>query len=292
MPRNKQNQKVAETKASQAARAAFRGQATPPSGQVFMSPEPEPLPNVSYNVFQSPIVANRRTWAQAQTVKLASDNRDDFPPLPKAVIDEYKQKVRLQLEKVGYKKPAKPSKDAKLEQAIRTKLGPVVKQYKLFINLSIKRTLLLQYPNRERGQEYRAATSQKPLELRIKPKCGLVEVDIPMNIHANFDKVKAIEYGEAMRSSRVLQQGGSYGLAGGLGVGTKPWTKDSRRATVLEGPSQEKLLGNFEDADNKGHVMNKITLGGLIVPFKDGDPIYMTATFKGGELNVSSQVDL
>ena len=163
------------------------------------------------------------------------------------------------------------------------KLGSILKQYRLFINPTKMRTMLVQYPNRELGQEYREANGQKPLELRIKPKCGVVEVDIPLNIHVNFDKAKGIEYGEAMRTSRHLQQGGSYGLAGGLGVGPKLSAKDIRRAPMPEGPSKEKLLENFDDANNKGHVMNKITLGGRIVPFKDGSPIYMHVTFKDGK---------
>jgi hypothetical protein len=157
-----------------------------------------------------------------------------------------------------------------------------LKQYRLFINESRKRTLLMQYPNREVGQEYRAANGQKPFELRMKPKTGVVEIDVPMEIHVNYDKEKGIEYGDAMRDSRVLQQGGSYGLSGGLGVGYKSSVKEGRRAPLAEGPSKQKLLDNFEDANNKGHVMNKITLGGRIVPFQDGDPIYMYATFKGG----------
>lgn len=162
-------------------------------------------------------------------------------------------------------------------------VNPILKQYKLFINDSKKRTLLIQYPNREVGAEYRGANGQKPLELRMKPKTGVVEIDIPMEIHVNYDKEKGIEYGEAMRDSRVLQQGGSYGLSGGLCVGSKSSANDARRAPLPEGPSKEKLLDNFEDANNKGHVMNKITLGGRVVPFQDGDPIYMYATFKGGE---------
>lgn len=169
------------------------------------------------------------------------------------------------------------------------KLGQILKNYRLFINPTKMRTMLVQYPNRELGQEYREANGQKPLELRIKPKCGVVEVDIPLNINVNFDKAKGIEYGEAMRASRHLQQGGSYGLAGGLGVGPKLSAKDVRRIPMPEGPSKEKLLENFDDANNKGHVMNKITLGGRIVPFKDGNPLYMYVTFKGGKQYACSQ---
>lgn len=162
-------------------------------------------------------------------------------------------------------------------------LGSIAEKYKLLINPSKKRIMLLQYPNREPGQAYCDETGQKPLELRIKPKCGLVEVDIPMNVHSNFGKEKGLEYGAALRKSRLVQKGGSYGLAGGLGIGPSKAAKNETDAIIPDGPLQEKLLENYDDANNKGHVMNKITLGGRIITFKDGDPIYMIATFKGGQ---------
>ncbi len=168
------------------------------------------------------------------------------------------------------------------------KLGKTVAKYRLFINKPTgKRAMLIQYPNREVGQEYRIATDNKPLEIRIKPKCGLVEVDIPVNIHHSYQKERGVAYGEAMRKSRLLQEGGSYSLGGGLGIGPKTTPKVDLRVLPPEGPSHEKLLENFDDANNKGHVMNKLTLGGQIYPFKNGDPIYMAATFKEGE-NIGS----
>ena len=170
------------------------------------------------------------------------------------------------------------------------KLGKVTAKYSLFINKPTgKRAMLMQYPNRKVGQEYSAASSTKPLEIRIKPKCGIVEVDIPVEVHANYDRQKGIQYGEAMRKSRLLQDGGSYGLGGGLGIGARPTLKNDRHAPPPDGPSHEKLLENFGDANNKGHVMNKITLGGHIHPFKNGDPIYVAATFKEGEYITASQ---
>lgn len=169
-------------------------------------------------------------------------------------------------------------------------LGPVVAEYDMYLNKPGKHLMLLQYPNRDPGQSYSDKTGQKPLELRIKPKCGLVEVDIPLSIHGNFDKQKGIHYGEAMRKSRTLQEGGSYGLAGGLRAGTGPTgaPRSSRprvdeRTSWVEEPSPEDLLDNFEDANGKGHVMNKIVLGGRIIPWKDGDPIYMVGVFRGSE---------
>lgn len=161
---------------------------------------------------------------------------------------------------------------------------PVARQYKLYEVPFTKHIILFQFPNRGRNQPYNDANHQKPLELRIKPKCGLVEMDIPINVHANFDKEKGILYGEAMRKSQVLQEGGSYGPAGGLGVGgsSRPARGDNHTSGNDE-YAVDALLENFEDANNKGHVMNKITLAGQIVPFKVGDPLYFIGAFRGGE---------
>lgn len=165
-------------------------------------------------------------------------------------------------------------------------LGKLVGEYDIYINQPEKRLMLLQYPNRDIGQPYSDRIGLKPLELRIKPKCGLVEVDIPMILHSNFDKDKGIQYGQAMRNSRILQEGGSYGLAGGLRAGllaTRLRLSNQEHNRTSEEPSHEILLENFEDAANKGHVMSKLTLGGRIVPWEDGDPIYFLGVFKGSE---------
>ena len=165
-------------------------------------------------------------------------------------------------------------------------LGKLVGEYDIYLNQPEKRLMLLQYQNREAGQPYSDKIGLKPLELRIKPKCGLVEVDIPMVLHSNFNKEKGIQYGQAMQNSRVLQEGGSYGLAGGFRTGLSAArlrlsNEDHNRTS--EEPSHETLLENFEDANNKGHVMNRLTLEGRIFPWKDGYPIYYLGVFKGSE---------
>lgn len=165
--------------------------------------------------------------------------------------------------------------------------GTVVAEYNMYVNNPGKRLLLLQYPNRDPGQHYCDKTCSKPLALRIKPKCGLVEVDVPIATHSFFDKKKGIVYGEALRRSRVLQDGGSYGLAGGLkagaGGGMRMQPPNIDQTSRIEEPSREALLDDFENANSNGHVMNKLTLGGQIVPWKDGDPIYMIGVFRGSK---------
>jgi DNA-directed RNA polymerase-3 subunit RPC5 len=156
-------------------------------------------------------------------------------------------------------------------------------QYDIFINKTEKHIMVLQFPNRDRKQPYNMGSGQKPLELRIKPISGLVEVDIPITVQQCYDQHKGILYGQAMKKSRVLRQGGSYGLAGGLGVnGPVRVPRDDVR-NPLEETSEEKLLENFDDSNNNGHVLNKITLGGRIAKPENGKPNYFIGVFKGSK---------
>ena len=84
-----------------------------------------------------------------------------------------------------------------------------------------------------------------------------------------------------MRKVRYLPKGGAYGLAGGLGINSFRTAKIGTDA--IDSPSRAKLMENFKESNNKGYVMNKITLGGRIIAFKEGDPIYAIATFHGGK---------
>ena len=159
-------------------------------------------------------------------------------------------------------------------------LGEVREVYRLCTNPSkSERTLLIQYPNREPHQHYCDETGQKPSEIRIKPRCGVVEVDIPMDTGEFFDQEKGIEFGGALRKSQSLQKGKAYGLAGGLGIAPSRETKGDENV-MLDDLSTENLLENFGFANSNGFVMNKITLGGRIIPFSEGDPVYMIATFE------------
>ena len=282
MPRNKRKTAAIETRLNKAAQVDSGEQSeqlateevTPPEGSSLRKPNPPP-PEESFKE-QLRAAQNRRNVAEAEQV-----------PSPDEGIRETYRKIWRRMgfysDHPNHNPTAIDEAHIKSMRAKSHRLGKVVNKYRLFINKPTgKRAMLLQYPNREVGQEYRASSGNKPSEIRIKPKCGLVEVDIPVDIHVNYDKEKGVEYGEAMRKSRLLQEGGSYSLGGGLGIGPKPTSKGDRRVPPPEGPSHEKLLENFNDANNKGHVMNKITLGGQIYPFKNGDPIYMAATFKEG----------
>ena len=253
MPRIKKAPKVINTQIDRQAREEARA----------THEAPEPRSPVSAAEMKKRILADKekRAWVEAGLTPLPPDDVDDFPfGLPDMANNA-----------LPY--PGTPAGDK------------VIAEYDVYINAPTKKILIIQYPNRDPGQPYSEKAGQKPLELRIKPKCGLVEMDIPMDVHKNFDKEKSIIYGEAMRKSRILQEGGSYGMAGGLGIGAKPrHTASNSQSSAADEPTHEALLANFDDANNKGHVMNKIILGGQIVPFKPGnDPNYYIGVFRGSE---------
>lgn len=154
----------------------------------------------------------------------------------------------------------------------------IKERYKLYSNPSKKRVLLLQYPNRQGNQLYCDDNGQKPLEIRIKPKSGLVEVDAPINVDDSFDQERGLDFGDALRKSRDLPRHGAQGLGGGLGIDPIKHVKGG--TDPAESPARARLMENFKDSNNKGYVMNKITLGGRIIAFREGDPIYAIATFE------------
>ena len=153
-------------------------------------------------------------------------------------------------------------------------------QYDVFVNKTEKHIMVLQFPNRDRKQPYNARSGQKPLRLRIKPKCGLVEVDVPLVIERHYDQVKGAQYGDALRKSRVMQQGGSYGLAGGLGVNGAIRPARETIQGLAARTSEDDLSENLDGPINEDRVMNKLTLGGRIIKPENGKPNYFIGVFK------------
>ena len=162
--------------------------------------------------------------------------------------------------------------------------GDTIKEkHKLFINPQPnKLVLLLKYPTRQPDELYCNAFGNKPLELRIKPKCGLVEVDVPIDVHHHFDREKGLKFGASLQKRGLMGDANSfYGVSSGLHPAAS--RQDDDESPELKGAVLNKMLNDFDKASKEGFVMNKITLGGRIEPFKDGDPIYLLATFGEGK---------
>ena len=102
---------------------------------------------------------------------------------------------------------------------------------------------------------------------------------MPLVVERHYDRVKGAQYGDALRKSRVMQQGSSYGLAGGLGVNgaIRPITTQASGART----SEDNLPENPDAPINEDRVMNKLILGGRIIKPQNGKPNYYIGVFKG-----------
>jgi DNA-directed RNA polymerase-3 subunit RPC5 len=161
---------------------------------------------------------------------------------------------------------------------------PVVRTLPFVINETpeVKELFIFQWAGIEKGKPIPAVK-----EVRIKWKSGFVEVDVPIPketlMSDQYDRVAAIKYGEALRKTKDLGQT-AYGAAAGFerklprSTKRKDTTNDedldddagedpasaSAAAPVEEDDNLEKYLANYEDAIDKGHVLQTTTWSGRI----------------------------
>ncbi|OOF91612.1 hypothetical protein ASPCADRAFT_210965 [Aspergillus carbonarius ITEM 5010] len=154
---------------------------------------------------------------------------------------------------------------------------PVVASYDVYLTDSDISRYVLQYLDRPTGSSYDDRHGQKPTSFRLKPKTGLVEVDVPINTRVNYDVSKGLRYGDALKKSRSAREGGAYGMAGGFSSGGA-------------GAGGKVKMEAGVEADTKGETASLLrvqTLGGRIKSPEDGDPVYMLAAFRGQNLHLS-----
>jgi DNA-directed RNA polymerase-3 subunit RPC5 len=177
---------------------------------------------------------------------------------------------------------------------------PVVADYDVYITERSENELfVLQFIGRPAEQHFTGASA--PTELRIKPKSGYIEADVPMNIHQNYDRQKGVKFGEALRKTREFGQT-TYGPAAGFERAMPRSTKRPGATTADDGDAEdaapsnaidnnddnvEEYVKHFDDANEKGHVLNTVTWGGRIIPDEDWKPQYMVGAFRGKQLNLT-----
>ncbi|KAG5519254.1 hypothetical protein PMAC_002342 [Pneumocystis sp. 'macacae'] len=72
---------------------------------------------------------------------------------------------------------------------------PVMKTYNIYTTSCLNDYLyLFQYPIRPSIQPYVEESFSKPLELRIKPKSGLIELDVPIYTQRYYNEERGIEF--------------------------------------------------------------------------------------------------
>jgi DNA-directed RNA polymerase-3 subunit RPC5 len=116
----------------------------------------------------------------------------------------------------------------------------VVAEYDIYITSSSNPLYLLQYPNRKSSKPYTSAQSSSPSELRIKPKSGFIELDIPRQTDPLFDKVKGITWGDSMRLANESKTN-AFGLAAGFGKGVRTNEIFAQDRSVNQPLSEDKI---------------------------------------------------
>jgi DNA-directed RNA polymerase-3 subunit RPC5 len=182
---------------------------------------------------------------------------------------------------------------------------PVVAEYDCFLNGNAsgeRFELIFAGLNKDTAKEHTGAHC--PTEFRIKPESGFIEVDLPIDIHHEYDRQKGVKFGEALRKSKDLGQE-SYGPSAGFELKMPRPTKRPGASAAAEGQSteeadaeneeaakakdlaeqekQEGYVQNFEDANEKGHVMNTQTWSGQLVSREAHKPNYYVVTFRDKE---------
>ena len=144
---------------------------------------------------------------------------------------------------------------------------------------------ILQFPNRDSRQQYNRAKGSEPLKMRIKPNAGMVELDVPMDAHINYDKKKGLAWGGAMKKSMESKGTGSHGLPGGFGIGAAPPSGRGRgRGGIVDQEAiQSQILADYQNAVRNERVLVKQTLGGQAMAKDDTTPQYMIGTFSSSK---------
>lgn len=167
---------------------------------------------------------------------------------------------------------------------------PVVAEYDVFITPEIHDQIyVLQYLNREGVHGgFKSTNGNEPTQLRIKEESGFVEVDVPMDIHKHFSRTAGVKWGEALRKTKSFGQK-AYGISSGFervmprparGGAAAGANGTPAPATVEDEDNLDEWVTNFEDANEKGHVLNTQTFGGQIAKEDGKGPRYMLGTFK------------
>lgn len=166
-------------------------------------------------------------------------------------------------------------------------LDPIKASYDIYIKPTLsngRKLYVLQYPNRAASQPYTAEKNSQPLELRAKPKSGLIEVDVPVDVFRNYDREKGIRWGDALKQTNATKGGTTYGLPGGFGIGAQPGggAARGRGRPVKEEPEDYNGMSEskFTEILNQQRVLMRQTLGGQAVPVEASSPQYMIGAFR------------
>lgn len=170
---------------------------------------------------------------------------------------------------------------------------PVTAEYDVYLTPSqVEQIYLLQYHNRPREQPYNQRHGSRPVDLRMKPLSGHLELDVNLNTNLNFNKYQALKWGDALETAKVVQNpGATFGPAAGFAATRARGA--AARGLVLKDRADRELDIENEMADGStDKVMHVQTLGGQIVKHGDaeeaGKPLYFIGAFHENQLHLTS----
>lgn len=178
---------------------------------------------------------------------------------------------------------------------------PIIASYNVYTNPTLPTShqlLILQQPNRKLStlSDGQQRTDLNVSEVRLKPRTGMVEVDVPVShSHADYDREKGLRWGSALQRSVAAKNGGSLGLAGGFGVGVpagrggggggggKAGGGGRRGGGFNEEDMDMDMLADWSEAVRQDKVLRTQTLGGQYPLEAESNCRWMVGVFQGGE---------
>ncbi|ROT42914.1 hypothetical protein SODALDRAFT_327080 [Sodiomyces alkalinus F11] len=154
---------------------------------------------------------------------------------------------------------------------------PIVASYDVILNPSLpgnRKLWVLQQPNRTDMNQ------APPSAMRLKPRSGMVEVDIPLDYQRSYDRDKGMHWGRHLKNSLAAKNGGSHGLAGGFGIGAVP-----PRAKKRDEDRDDDLMMDWTEALRQDKVLRTQSLGGTCPETKEVQ--HMIGVFQGNELHLT-----
>ncbi|EED13044.1 conserved hypothetical protein [Talaromyces stipitatus ATCC 10500] len=171
---------------------------------------------------------------------------------------------------------------------------PIIASYDVFLTDSDIERYVFQYLDREietkhgSGGPYDQRHGQKPVSLKLKPKTGLVEIEVPITTSAGvYDVNRGLKYGEAMKQSRVLREGGSFGLAGGFNTQHTGGGGSNGGSRVKTEPGEGDEMQDVKGGKSGQTILRTQTLAGRMKEPVDGEPVYMLGAFRGSHFFLS-----
>ena len=202
------------------------------------------------------------------------------PPSPVQVAaeasDPYRQTTMISTKSMqasGKSKTLRGSKSARM----RRDREPSLAKWPVYWRTPKYPVMLLNMPNRLRGQTLAARHHQLPTAFRIKPKSGFVEVEVPVPTYKHQRPDISKNYGAIMELRKKYPDDLSCGLSGGFKSAS-----DGKDKGTMGNLTYEELFHSYNEC--VGQKFQTQIYEGRIQPVDMDGPIQTLAIIKGMEV--------